>query len=167
VQFLVRFKPALRPGGAKHEKESVEVKTYNTAPLCTGVSGDGLRVIGGFARHAFVEHDLTNDCSQVANTFTAPLTFTIPWVVQRHTTKLNPSTVTITSATHGTAADGHPEYTVSGSVTGGSFLGHAVTAQTEEQFSNSELNTMCASKTGIRALGLGASSPPPSTFTMS
>jgi hypothetical protein len=127
--------------------------------LCTGGTVDGANVLSmktsgsGTTPHS--------SCSSLVGANSVTFTVTVKWKVAKGTPKLNPSTITITSATGGVAGDGNATFDATGSVTAGSFTGNSVTAHIETTSMSGDLATACNGK-GIKKLAFTANS----TFTL-
>jgi hypothetical protein len=162
VAGKIGLKPALAgfpsPDTTPPATVKIGAKSVKGSP-CTGGTGDGANVLSmktsgsGTTPHS--------SCSSLVGTNMVTFTVTVKWKSAKGTPKLNPSTITITSATGGVAGDGNATFDATGSVTAGSFTGNSVTAHVETTSTSAALATACNGK-GIKKLTFTANS----TFTL-
>src|SRR5262249_46211667 len=114
-------------------------------------TGDGAHVVSGAGKGGGTGD--TNDCGSLQGTTTTNLTLTVKWKTDG-TVSLNPSTITLTSQTGGVSGN-RGTFDAPGTITAGSFTGHAVTAHIVTDQVLGEILPLCDGK-GLKKISFGS-----------
>jgi hypothetical protein len=149
----ISIKPALVNGGTSPDTLKVGTKTPKLQ-TCSGGTGDGAAVVSGSSKGT--GSDTSNDCANLAGTRPSNLTLTVKWKTNNGT-KLNPSVIALTTQTGGisTVPLAHGQFTVTGTVTSGSFTGDNVSATVVTDQDLLEVGNACAGK-GLKKITFGS-----------
>jgi hypothetical protein len=150
----IAIKPALVTGGTSPNALSVKTKTPKGS-ACSGGTGDGANVISAASKGGGT--GTTNDCATLVGSQPSNLSLTIKWKTAKGTSKLNPSTISITTQTGSisTTPANHGQFDVTGTVTAGSFSGANVSATIVTDQDVAEIGTACGGK-GLKKITFGS-----------
>jgi hypothetical protein len=146
----ISIKPALVNGGTLPIALKVKTKTPKLT-TCSGGTGDGAHVVSAASKGGGTSDN--NDCASLNGNTPSNLTLTVKWKTDG-TVSLNPSTITLTSQTGGVMGN-RGTFDVTGTITAGSFNGHAVTAHIVTDQVLGEILPLCDGK-GLKKISFGS-----------
>jgi hypothetical protein len=145
----IKLKPALVTGGS--EVGAVKVVSKSSG-VCSGGTGDGATIVGVKAKAAGTT--AANTCTDFSGTASSDLALTFKYKVAKGSPKLNPSTATFSIAPGSLTVDGTQTFSLSGTITAGSFVGDEITAFFDSDETAATLLALCGDK-GIKKVTFG------------
>jgi hypothetical protein len=147
----ISIKPGLVNGGTSPDTLKIGAKNPKGVN-CSGGTGDGAHVISGTSKGT--GSNTANACATLNGTQSSNIMLTVKWKTDNGT-KLNPSTLSLTSQTGGISPNVHGQFDVTGTVTAGSFTGDNVSAHIETDQDLVEVANACAGK-GLKKISFGS-----------